>query len=281
MIVEFNLIQIISILMILFGLFISLIFLIKYLLTRKKIIKTNMFKYRQTFLLLGFVFSFVLIFVIFNWTKLESNNFNLYSIDDYQEILVEAMIRTEQKKELPKPPPPKIIEVPESDIVEDQPEFLSVDIDMDDAIEIPEMDISSEEKPFVNPLKVKTEGDDENFTFVEQMPRFPGCEGEGTQAAKKQCADQKLMEYIYSNLIYPAIARESNIMGRVILRFVVNKYGSVSNVEILRDIGGGCGKAAFDVIKGMNNLSKKWTPGRQGGRKVNVYFTLPISFELK
>ena len=281
MILEFDFFQVIIILIILSSSFISLIILIKYLLISNKYNNINIFNFRQTFFLIGFLFSLIFVFVVINWTKLGSKNLVLYDITDLEEILVEEMVRTEQKKELPKSFPSEIIEVPENEKVEDQPEFLSSDIDVDDAIEFPEMDFPIDDKQQSKLPKLKTEGDEKNFAIVEQMPRFPGCEDESTQAAKKQCADQKMMEYIYNNLTYPVIARESNIKGRVVLRFVVNKYGSISNVEILRDIGGGCGKIASEVIKGMNDLSEKWIPGRQGGQKVNVYFTLPISFELK
>ena len=73
---------------------------------------------------------------------------------------------------------------------------------------------------------------------------------------------------------------ENGIQGKVTLRFVVNKKGKISDVKILRDIGGGCGEAAAKVIRSMNNMPQKWTPGRQGGRKVKVYYTLPVVFKL-
>lgn len=114
----------------------------------------------------------------------------------------------------------------------------------------------------------------------EQIPRFPGCEDMVSISEKNECANKKLLEYVYSNLNYPAEARKKRIEGRVTLRFAVTKDGKIENVEVLRDIGGGCGEEAKRVIESMNNLTQKWTPGSQGGKNVNVWFTMPVIFKL-
>lgn len=120
----------------------------------------------------------------------------------------------------------------------------------------------------------------EIFVMAEVMPRFPGCEMLANRIEKEKCANQKLMEYIYSNIQYPSQAIKNNIEGRVTVRFVVNQDSSVSNIEILKDIGGGCGEVVKKVIESMNSMSAKWLPGMQGGRKVDIYFTLPVIFKL-
>jgi len=101
------------------------------------------------------------------------------------------------------------------------------------------------------------------FTSVEQVPEFPG----GMAALQK---------YLANNIHYPPQAREDNIQGRVVLQFVVDKDGSVTNIVIQRDIGGGCGKEAVRVVSNM----PKWKPGRQNNQPVKVYYTLPVSFKL-
>lgn len=101
------------------------------------------------------------------------------------------------------------------------------------------------------------------YQVVEQMPEFPG-----GQAA--------LMDYLKKNLRYPEIARESEVQGRVIVRFVVNEDGKISDVVILRDIGAGCSQEAKRVVSSM----PKWAPGRQNGKVVKTYFTLPVTFRL-
>lgn len=113
------------------------------------------------------------------------------------------------------------------------------------------------------------------------MPRFPGCEDLGTDKEKDDCAKKKMLEYIYKNLKYPAIARENGIEGQVVLQFVVDKDGSVTDAKIVRDIGAGCGEAAQLVVEGMNKMSTKWTPGKQRGRPVRVLYTLPVKFKLE
>lgn len=99
---------------------------------------------------------------------------------------------------------------------------------------------------------------------VEQMPSFPGGEAE-------------LMKFIGDNLRYPTSASELGIEGRVTIRFVVSKTGEVKDVEVIRGLDPACDKEAIRVVKMMPN----WIPGRQNGRNVPVYFTLPILYRLQ
>ncbi len=102
------------------------------------------------------------------------------------------------------------------------------------------------------------------FKYVEEMPEFPG-------------GEEELIKFISKNINYPPIARENGITGRVTLAFVVGNDGSISNINVLRDIGGGCAEEAIRVVKKM----PKWKAGRQNGKPVNVEFNLPINFELR
>ena len=122
---------------------------------------------------------------------------------------------------------------------------------------------------------------EEIFKVVEQMPRFPGCEYETTENEKEDCAKTKMLQYIYKNLKYPAIARENGIEGMAVLQFVVSEKGKVDDVKIVRDIGAGCGDAGKKVVEAMNSLPERWTPGKQKGRPVKVLYTLPIKFKLE
>lgn len=98
---------------------------------------------------------------------------------------------------------------------------------------------------------------------IQKPPSFPGGEIE-------------LIKFLNKNIEYPALAKENNIQGSVALTFVVNKDGSVSDVQIIKDIGGGCGKEAVRVVKAM----PKWSPGEANGHAVKVRFTLPVRFRL-
>jgi protein TonB len=102
------------------------------------------------------------------------------------------------------------------------------------------------------------------FEVVEQMPEFPG----GAAA---------LMKWLSDNIKYPAIAEENGIQGRVICTFVVERDGSVSDVQVARSIDPSLDKEAMRVLKKM----PKWIPGRQNGAAVRVKYTVPVTFKLQ
>ena len=106
--------------------------------------------------------------------------------------------------------------------------------------------------------------DEEIFAIVEENAEYPGGNGE-------------LLKEIAKNLRYPPLAQEKGIQGKVYLKFIVNEDGSISDINIEKEIGDGCGQAAVDAIK---LLSKKFEPGKQKGVPVKVYFTLPVKFTL-
>ena len=99
---------------------------------------------------------------------------------------------------------------------------------------------------------------------LQKPPTFPG-------------GEQDLLRYLANNIKYPALARENNIQGTVALSFVVNKDGSVSDVSIVKEIGGGCGKESVRVVQSM----PRWSPGEANGHPVKVRFTLPVRFRLQ
>lgn len=106
--------------------------------------------------------------------------------------------------------------------------------------------------------------DPEFFVVVEQMPEFPG----GSEA---------LMSFIQNNIMYPSLAKEQGVQGKVFCSFIVNADGSISNTQVLRGIGSGCDEEAIRVIKKMPN----WKPGKQNGRAVRVKVNLPFAFHIK
>lgn len=115
-----------------------------------------------------------------------------------------------------------------------------------------------------NHVETPHELEDETFTIVEQMPEFPGGAAE-------------MMKFISRNIQYPAIAKENNIEGRVVIGFVIDKNGFIRDPEIKRDIGAKCGEEALRVVRNM----PQWTPGYQKGEAVNVHFNLPVRFKLE
>jgi protein TonB len=113
------------------------------------------------------------------------------------------------------------------------------------------------------------------------MPLFPGCDQSMAYAERKQCADTKMLEFIYGNIKYPAIARENGVEGMAVVSFVIEKDGTVTDAKIVRDPGAKTGDEALRVVQLMNSKGLKWNPGKQGGRSVRVQFNLPVKFKLE
>ncbi|MTI32246.1 TonB family protein [Xanthovirga aplysinae] len=159
----------------------------------------------------------------------------------------------------PPPPPPKVIQQPEVIEVPDEEEIeeeieVNLDIEVTEETEIEE--IVFEEAP-------TEEKADEIFTIVENQPEYPG----GMKAFYK---------YVSKTMKYPAQARRMGIDGRVIVQFVVDTDGAITNVKVIRGRGAGLDEEAIRVLKN----SKKWKAGKQRGIPVKVRMTLPINFKL-
>jgi len=88
------------------------------------------------------------------------------------------------------------------------------------------------------------------------------------------------MEYIYEHLIYPEEASKKGIEGQVVLQFIVETDGSITDIRVVRDIGFGCGYAVMDVVESWNHMPERWIPGIQRGEAVRVIYTLPVKFKL-
>jgi protein TonB len=102
------------------------------------------------------------------------------------------------------------------------------------------------------------------FTVVEQKPMFPGGDG-------------ALMGYLRDNIHYPTVAAENGVQGRVVVGFVVERDGSITDVNILRGVDPSLDREAMRVVKSM----PKWTPGKQNGSAVRVKYQVPVSFRLQ
>ena len=113
------------------------------------------------------------------------------------------------------------------------------------------------------PVKPKEE-ENKVFDVVEQMPSYPGGMG-------------ALMQYLSSNIKYPAIAEENGIQGRVICTFVVERDGSITDVRIAKSVDPSLDKEAMRVVSKM----PRWIPGKQNGSAVRVKYTLPVTFRLQ
>ena len=116
------------------------------------------------------------------------------------------------------------------------------------------------------------------YKVVDEMPYISECEDLKSKEEKDQCSYVKMFTYIYSNLKYPSKAMNNGTQGTVEISFIVTSNGKIDSVKILKDIGNGCGESCKKTVEKMNKL--KWIPGKQEGEKVNVEYTIPISFRL-
>jgi TonB family protein len=114
----------------------------------------------------------------------------------------------------------------------------------------------------------------EALAQAEVQPVFGNC---NAVEAQRECSDKAVVEFLSRQLKYPPIARENGIQGTVIVKFTVNKDGSTSEHQLVRDIGGGCGQEAIRVIQAMQG----WKPGMTSGKPVSSVMTLPIKFKLE
>jgi len=112
------------------------------------------------------------------------------------------------------------------------------------------------------------------YKIVEEMPQFPGCESLPNREEKRDCTTKKVVAFFNSNFKYPP---ESEITGTIIVAFTVEKDGSLTDFEVMRDLGGGVKEEALRVVKLMPNF----IAGKQRGYLVKVRLNYPIRIYLK
>ena len=223
----------------------------------KKSPKANLENKKVMFTQIGLIIA-----LLIAWLAFEHKSYDKRELDESllnrEVVLDEEMVEiTKQEEQKPQP-----MEAPQQttqlEIVDDNVETEDININA----EVEQNEIIEE---YVAPEVVEEEVvEQEIFQIVEEMPAFPG-------------GEQKLMEYVAKNIKYPQIARETGIQGRVFVGFVVEPDGSISNVKLLRGIGGGCDEEAMRVIKSL----PKWKPGKQRGKAVRVSYQIPVFFKLQ
>lgn len=126
------------------------------------------------------------------------------------------------------------------------------------------------------PIKFKLDESDQKVTLQEadQLPVFAGCDADLEGEALRECSNSQMIQFIGEHLVYPKAAAENGIEGMVVVSFVVEKDGSVSEVKGLRGIGGGCEEEVMRVVYSMPN----WQPGTKDGQPVRTELKLPVKF---
>lgn len=221
----------------------------------KKSPKANLENKKLMFIQIGLIISLAIAWLVFEIKSYDKQQFA--DIGRTVEVVEEEMVEITKQEQKPQP-----VEVPKQttqiQVVEDDVEVEDVEINA-------EVDQNEVIEEYVAPEVEEEEVvEAEIFTIVEEMPEFPG-------------GMQKLADYLGKNIKYPQMARESGIQGRVFVNFVVEPDGSVSNVNVMRSLGGGCDEEAMRVVKAM----PKWKPGKQRGKAVRVSYILPVNFKLQ
>lgn len=228
----------------------------------KKSDKANLENKKLLFFEIGMIVALAVVWIALEWTSSGSN------VDDLQNTLeVEAeeeMINIEEQtppEPEPEPQPQQQVVLSETlEIVEDDVITEDVTLDTEDdgkGVEIVDYKAAVQEE--------EVEEEAIPFQLVEKAPSFQGGDA------------NKFSKWVATQLVYPDIAKENGIQGRVIVQFTVEKDGRVTNVKVLRGVDPTLDKEAVRVI----NSSPKWEPGRQRDRAVKVTYTFPVIFQLR
>ena len=226
----------------------------------KKSEKANLENKKLLFVEIGLVISLAITLFAFEWTSTETE---VAMLDDTQEIVLEEEI-IPITQEAP-PPPPAAPKIP---VLSDQIDIVDDEIEVDDDLFMNLEDDSSLGVEIMDYVEVEEEVVEEEaipFQLVEEKPSFQG--GDANQFSK----------WVNSRLVYPEIAKENGVQGRVTLQFTVEKDGSVTKVKVLRGVDPSLDKEAVRVV----SMSPKWSPGKQRDRAVPVTYTFPVIFQLR
>ena len=227
----------------------------------KKTEKASMENKRFLFTEIGMVIALLIVWGAFSYTSREKKVATLEA--DQTVVEVEDMVPITEET----PPPPEA--APKIPILSDQIDIVDDNIKVDDSMfqNIEDSNEGFEIMDYIEsaPEEETIEEEAIPFQLVEEKPSFQG--GDANQFSK----------WVNSKLVYPEIAKENGVQGRVTLQFTVNADGTVSNVKVLRGVDSSLDKEAVRVV----SSSPKWKPGKQRDRAVKVTYTFPVIFQLR
>ena len=225
----------------------------------KKSPKANIETLKLTSILMGVVVAVSVLFFAFEWS---SQTKKLDESVIVQDVLAEEEIEiTRRDPTPPPPPPPPAPETPEIIQVVEEKVETRIEINTEDDASKRQMEAYVPPPP---PKPKVEEVTEEIFVVVEEQPEIPG-------------GNTAMMKFLSDNIKYPVIAQENGIQGRVITNFVVERDGSITDVQVVRGVDPSLDKEAVRVIQSM----PRWKAGRQRGSAVRVRFTLPVVFRLQ
>lgn len=227
----------------------------------KKTPKADLTNKRALFMEIGLAAVLLVVLVAFEWSS--SEKAEMIDLTAQQQVIEEEIIPITQEQ--PQAPP----EMPKTPVLSDVIDIVDDDVEVADDLFV---NMEDDASIGVEIMEYHTEVVEEEveeeaipFAFVEEKPKFQG--GDANTFSK----------WVNSKLVYPEIAKENGIQGRVTLQFTVNTDGSVSNVIVLRGVDSSLDKEAVRIV----SQSPKWTPGRQRERPVKVTYTFPVIFRLQ
>ncbi len=220
---------------------------------KKKSAKANLETKRTVFLEIGFILVLAMVFSAFEYKSYDSDEY-IHRLSETSDLIEEHIPITLQT--VKRPPPP--IQAPTINLVDNK-------VDVINTIDIPEFfEDGTPSDDYIYEPTEENIPDDTPYIRVEQMPEFKG----GLKAMYK---------FIGNIIEYPRMAKEIGVSGRVFLTFVVERDGSITDVQLVRGIGYGCDEEAIRVINAM----PRWNPGKQRNDPVRVQFQLAIKFTLQ
>ncbi|MGI6291979.1 MAG: TonB family protein [Bacteroidales bacterium] len=226
----------------------------------KKYFKVDLEWRKPLFFQIGILTSLVIVLAVFELFGSSEKEVADFSYEGINIIDDETVIITKPEIELPPPPAPENISTSDFKLVEDN---IPVDIDYSFDAQSDES-MKTQEIEYVEYVEEEDAKEPEVFRFVEEDPEFPG----GEKARQQFFAD---------NIVYPRVAREIGAEGRVMVSFIVEPDGKITNVKIERGRIQALDEEAVRVTKMM----PPWKPGKQRGRAVRCQFTMPVVFMLQ
>ncbi len=223
----------------------------------KKNPKADLKRLRGLLLEIGLIVALILVIVAFTYTPKEVR---IEQVEmDYGPI--EEQITEITRQDQKTPPPPKKVEVK---VITDLLQVVTNDTKVEVEVDFAEFDEEVEIVQQVAEVEEVIE-DDQPFLFAETMPSFNG----GDLSTFRN--------WVMSKLVYPQIAAENGISGRVILTFIIEKDGTLTNIQTLLTPDKSLSDEAARVLK----MSPKWSPALQRNQPVRLKFTLPVEFAMK
>lgn len=228
----------------------------------KKSPKANLEDKKFLFTEIGLVVALVAVLCAFEMKSTETQALKDLT-DDTAVVVEEEQVPITQEEQLPPPEVPKepvmsdVIDIVDDDIKVDDDFLISTEDDASLGVEIKDYVVEQEEEEVVE--------EEVPFAIVEQKPTFQG--GDANTFTK----------WVFSKIIYPEIAKENGVQGRVTLQFTIETDGSVKNVKVLRGVDSSLDKEAIRVV----SSSPKWKPGMQRNKPVRVKYTFPVVFQLR